>query len=1193
MSNKLDPIVLDAGQTLDLDLAGIKLIEASAGTGKTYAIGNLYLRHILAGRSVREILVVTFTNAATEELRGRIRQRLYEALRVVTRISTLDDEFLNLWMHQIENSGDAELQLAINRLKLAVRTMDEAAIYTIHGFCQRALTDHAFNSGQAFQVELINDDSDLWGSAMKDWWRQQSYELDRIELGFFVDALGNLPGFIKWQLPLRTAFNSTIIPVIEADLQAMFGRFHGMQKQIETVAETWRKRSGELQDVLRNSPALSRGPYRNDLLGSLITEWDAYFSSEHLLPISASLEKLSAKYLQEHSKPKKRGTDLQLEDPFFIDCQQIWDSKQRMQQEFKIVALQEATDYAREQVEKTKRSSHILSFQDQLTWLNEALEHSSELAVNLRSSFPVALIDEFQDTDAIQYGIFRALYFDQQATSLIMIGDPRQAIYSFRGGDIFTYMKAKLDARGHHYTLNTNWRSTPELITAINSVFGFREAPFIYSDAIDYRPVSAAAKKNQAVLRDNGVPAKALTIWQIPGKENGQPPGREETREVIHQVVSNEVMRLIEGGMQGQLMLGERTVRPGDIAVLVRSIREGSALRLALSEIGIHSVTVGRENVFQTDEAIGLLWLLEAIIQPTDRDAARKALGSSLLDYDYQAMAAIIEHETAWLEWVEQIARLNWLWQNRGFMPMFQGLLQDLETGMQLAAAADAERKLTNTLHLAELLQQAAKSHPGHAALLAWFRQQVEASDGTETELRLESDAELVKIVTIHSSKGLEYPIVFVPYLWSCVPVQKNAEMIRYHDQDNHSYLDFNAKENKYHLCLAEKERLGEDLRLLYVALTRAKAKVYLAWGNVGSGIHSSGRTALGYLLQPDQRAVDLDSNLPHQFDPASDTGKHLVDLVSGSADTIEVLPLPSVADNALEYQEAVPQAGLSAAEFTGKIAADYMVSSFSSLTRDIHQPAHGGSPRFTDEVLNFPAGSQVGLFLHLLLEKMDFVADIADQVRALAHQFAPRFNLDAHKYEHTLIEWFQNLVSTPLNSNGFCLGQLPRQRRLDELEFDFSVERIHVVSLNKVLEQAAGRPLANITVADFRGMITGLIDLVFEFDGKYYLADYKSNFLGGALEDYAPDILEQAIYDRRYDLQYLIYSLALHRFLGQRVRDYSYAQHFGGVYYLFLRGMRPLTGTDFGVFYNCPDEQLIETLDQQIFSPMATVEVA
>lgn len=1200
--------VLTARQTLRLDLSGVKLIEASAGTGKTYAISNLYLRYVLAGRRVSEILVVTFTNAATEELRGRIRARLHDALHCIDQLDQVPpDEFLALLLEELRTLPDNERVTVATRLRLAVRSMDEATIYTINGFCQRALTDHAFSSGQPFEMELVSDDDALWEDALKDWWRRAAYELDAPDLRLFLGELGSLEQFLKAQRALRHIRDTQVLPQSDEDMQALYARWRAQVTPLQKLAGQWQARAERLSDILLSSPALSRaknkGGYQRDELSGSLQLLDAYFRSTDLRSVPDQLQLLSAGYFRDFKLKKE---DPALQDPFFLECEIIVDEMNLLRKRFGITALLDATASARLRVERVKALTRTISFNDQLTRLHDALlgPSGTDLARALQRSFPVAMIDEFQDTDRVQYHIFRELFLQKQLSAelapvkpagLILIGDPKQAIYSFRGGDIFVYAEARKDAGENRYTLDTNWRSTPQLVQAVNTVFERRESPFVYAQAIDFHPVQAATKKHEPLL-ENGINAMPITFWRIPRGDDGKPHSLSEARKIVSAGVAEEIARLVEAGERGGMTLGEQPLLAGDIAVLVRTNDEGAVLREALLQRGLSAVTVGRDNVFKSTEAAGLELLLTAVVHCRDRGALRAALTSDLLDLDYPAIAGIVDDTQRWLQWTERLQTLRSLWLQKGFMSMFQVLLQEtlpeMQIGLRLAKLPYAERRLTNLLHLGELLQQTARTHPGLESLLSWYREQILDTSEAETELRLESDEALVKIVTIHASKGLEYPVVFVPFLWACRPRDfrlKRHDSVAFHDQHGQACLDLGSERFEQHLLLAESERLAEDVRLAYVALTRARAKIYLAWGVAQDQYAYTSRTALAWLLHSQQTTADLKQNLPRGALDADQIKIALDALAEQSNGTIEVEDLPR--ESSLPTQHSLlpghkTSVELRPAVFSGNIATDWRITSFSSLTRDIHQAPHAGSnTASSDPILSFAAGSHVGLFLHHLLEHLDFQGDIQAQGIELNRRFALRFGFDARRQEDTVVTWLHNIVSTPLNDAGLRLSQLSRRQRLDELEFDFAIDHVRVEALNHILNESAGVLLSPVTVEDFRGMITGIIDLVFEHEGRYYIADYKSNLLGTQLDDYAPDKLRRAILDRRYDLQYLLYVLALHRYLRQRMRDYSYSRHMGGVYYLFLRGLRPASGPRYGVYHELPAQNLIERLDQQVFA--------
>ena len=1183
----MSTLPLDIPAVLAFPLTGLQLIEASAGTGKTYTIANLYLRHVVEGRTVGELLVVTFTKAATDELRGRIRARLFETLDCLDRHRRSEDAFLLALTERIRAQG--QTALAVKRLRLAVRAMDESAIFTIHSFCQRALTELAFNSGQQFQMEVLTDDRALWDQAVADWWRRTGYPLDPARLRLFSASLKDLPAFRELLAPLLGAQPRRLIPEV-GPLADVLDRFDALRPELGKLAERWRRERERLTAVLLESPALSRGqksPYCPGTLTPALSILDDYFASDAQRPPPDAFAALTADSVAKH---KLKKADPRLDDPFFVDCGEAWRTLVRLKRDLRAAALAEAADFARAQVREAKQQAQTLSFDDLLTEMHRALlgPNGATLADALRQQFPVAMIDEFQDTDPVQYGIFRQLYLGRPELGLIMIGDPKQAIYSFRGGDIFTYMQAKSDLgdNGRLYTLTTNWRSTPGIVNAVNRLFGRRARDaFVYGDTIPFEAVAAADRTHRR-LCESGAPLPALTLWTLPEARTaqGEPKAlsKEDARDLCHAAVANEIARLIAGARAGRTRLGDRPLEPKDIAVLVRTSYEAKELRDALAGRGVNAVSVAREGVFESAEAAALETLLQAVLNPRDRDLARLALTSPLLGHAYAEVERISQGENDWATWTDRLLQLHQTWQRRGFMPMFQQLLRTLEIPRALSRTALAERRLTNLLHLGELIQQASKAHAGMDALLAWYRQQRTASASEEAELRLESDEALVQIVTIHASKGLEYPVVFVPYLWGCKPRTLDG-LLDFH-RDRVACLDAGSDDIQSHLMLAEQERLAEDVRLAYVALTRAESALYLIWGRAGTRDGHAGQTALGYLLHPHQESDRLGRERPDALAGGTDLLADLQALADTADGDIRIAPLPQTTDIP-QLASAESPLALAPRAFAGRIAADWRVASFSALTRELHSgPAAPRDPAADDCALRFPAGSQVGSYLHLLLEQLDFRADIARQVRLHSARIARRFNLDHERWGQDAATWLERAIRTPLDASGLSLAQLAPEQRLNELTFDFATHSVDMAALERLLAQSAGQALPPLEAESFQGMVTGIVDLVFAHRGRFFIADYKSNFLGSQLDDYRPERLRATMIERRYDLQSLLYTLALHRYLRQRLADYDYETRFGGIYYLFLRGMRPETGAGYGVHFTRPAPSLIETLDRQIF---------
>ena len=1195
------PEMLTAEKMLSIDLNGIKLIEASAGTGKTYTIANLYLRYILEGRTPSEILVVTFTNAATQELRGRIRARLFQTLQLFDTPVRSSDQFLSELVKLWQGFEQDQQSLWFDRLQLALRCMDESSISTIHSFCQRAMQDHALQSNQFFETHLMVDDRLLWEQALKDWWRTNSYSLQQSDWDLLESSLGGIETFIKLQQEIRNSHAVKWFPVVDKTLAELYSEWHALDDVVKQLGQAWQTERHSIFDILLNSTALSRGvklPYHKDNLEEFMAEIDYWFGSDQPLKIPKSAKYLGSAGQYENSKPKQRGKDNSLDHSFFLAMEDFLKQVTQILSAFRSVALLKAFEYSTDNVHQQKNQSRSLAYDDQLSLLLDALRkpQSDKLIADLRTHFPVAMIDEFQDTDATQYEIFERLYFSQDNLSLTMIGDPKQAIYSFRGGDIFTYMKARNAPEVGLWSLKTNWRSQSDLIKAVNAFFTRHNAPFIYDDAINFTEAQAAPQSTAAGLSLNGAIQSPITLWHIPLNEKDKTFSKDLISQRLNEATANEIVSLILAGQKGNACFGDHALRSGDIAVLVRTSLEGDALRRVLSIKGVKSVTIGKDKIFDSEEAHALYDLLQAVGHYSDRQSLRQAVASPLLGHDYQHIASILDDSDSWQQWIGNFRDLHKLWIGKGFIAMFQPLLHRLNIPQTLAMSENAERRLTNLLHLGEVLQQQSRLCAGIDSLLAWFQKQMTEADTDEAELRLESDAALVKIVTIHKSKGLEYPVVFLPFLWNCrAGSYKPDDLIRFHDEQFNPVIDMGSNRREQHECIAEKERLAEDLRLLYVALTRARSKVYLAWGDVG-GAASKGQpyqSALAYLLHSEQTPEDLTRQLPSGFTDPTIIPADLDKLVVKSGGRIAVSTLPELTDSVAKQIDNKRVVLVEATPYQAQKVTAWRIASFSSLTRDVHQASHRGSSTLSnDPIFNFPAGSHAGLLLHHLLEELDLSANISAQCSQLFPRFAPRYGLDVPEHHKTLVYWIEQVVATELNINGLSLSKLNQSQRLNELSFDFALDHLDIDQLNRLLAQISqpssiSSGIEPITALGFQGLITGIIDLIFEFEGKFYVADYKSNHLGHNLQDYAPDALSQAIIDRRYDLQYLIYSIALHRYLATRITDYKYETHFGGVYYLFIRAMRPEFGSTYGVFFELPNYEHICALEKLLILPL------
>ncbi len=1174
------------------------LIEANAGTGKTYAITNLFLRWVLEGLRCREILVVTFTNAATDELRGRIRARLAEARAMLHQGQA--DKQADPWFASLPEqypAGEAR-QKALLNLELALLEIGEAPIHTIHGFCQQTLARHALGSGQVFEAEQIDENAYI-ERFLADWWRARSYRCNQDDFVVFSKITGGFQDFADQVKKLVNA--STLIPLLNHETVDFKKHARIISRTLRELAEAWRKDREALRALLANPEFPFNRSGRNWLESkekAMQALDQALLGSPREIPDDDTLQKLAGIKLKKSATPAQ-----QQQLAGYATFQLILRLQSllafNLPQDLLTLELQDARDFVRRQLGEAARRLGRQSFRDMIENLHRAVQTGDgqpvALANRLASEYPVIMVDEFQDTDPLQYDIFTRIHQAgrQAGHTCIFIGDPKQAIYAFRGGDIFTYMQARRDA-DQHWSLSVNWRSSPALIEVVNQLFEGNN-PFVY-EQIPYHPSRAPAGKTVPTLTMDGQQQPALVLEQFTRDEKEKAPNKGELESLIHQSVARHIARLLALGRDGRARLGERPLQPGDLAILVKNHREGAAIRAALLRHGVRAVAAGRDSIWCSMEAEALLALLQAAILPGERALPRQALAVNLFELPVETLHTLMTDSGWWSRWVEALAASGEHWRKQGFMAGFQHLLQslsDLLPGMDeqpdsgwLARTEQPERTLTNLLHLADLLQAASLEHAAPEHLLAWMKARMDegTSGGDETLPRLESDEKLVRITTIHTSKGLQYPLVFVPYLWN--PPGRAGKGIEWHETDEQGrlYHYFAPGECDRGKTAAARERLAETVRLAYVALTRAESHCFVHFGQGG---REWGQSALAWLFSRQDHDFTQGN-----FKPAGPLAvpDHLlqhpgIQLAYIQAEDAETENPQTLAD------AQAPR--LACATFDRPVRRNWRVGSFSAMTRGVHPPGHvpaaSGNEHFA---LRYPAGAHIGNLLHALLETIDPAQPLMPQMEHLCRWLFLRHGIPddpLHRDLTGLTSWIADILATPLDEAGLCLGQLPAHQRLHELEFDLATGPIDPERVQDFLQETGnGQPRPPLNFESFQGLLTGAIDLVFEHQGRYYLADYKSNLLGRSLDDYHPERLGEEIHRRHYDLQYLLYSLALHRHLRNRLPDYRYKQHFGGVYYLFLRGMRPQHGPKRGVWFTRPAETTIETLDREIINQPA-----
>ncbi|TCS41118.1 exodeoxyribonuclease V subunit beta [Reinekea marinisedimentorum] len=1107
-----------------IPLHGTHLIEASAGTGKTYSILRIYLRLLLQQKhSVHQILVMTFTNAATAELRNRLSEFLRE-IRAEWQTST---EPVVMELRKELPSAEADLLL-----KQAILHLDEASIFTIHGFCKRALGEQAFLSGVSFNLQLEGDSSELIIQAAQDWYR------NNIDNDAFAELYNQWPtpeGFVShWKLALTTS----------DDVQ---------RPQTADISPLW-------QDFLAH--------WEGEREAFVKLNIEAKLKQDRLDKNHEDLAWLDAAYQQHSTEPLqhllsdvvKRCFDGKKKQAELAHTAALLPALQSNRKAELINFALDGVEFIRQRVSNEKDRLERLDFNDLIIQLSQSLQaaNGDALGKALLETYPAVLVDEFQDTDPDQYAILNRIYGNAPSAFMCLIGDPKQAIYSFRGGDVFAYLKAKEQAH-YHWWMNTNYRSAQGVVDGYNQIFIGKNAAETFGFGIGYQAVQAA--KEAISFSDDSQRAAVQWVALSPTEV----PSRGLNKAFCEQIArwcSNEIIQLISA-----VTANGQAVKPGDIALLVRSHTEATLLQNALTAAGLSSVFLSaRANVFHSDEARQLYQLLSGIWKYENDRLFIAALASNWLQLSVTELDELQHDEFRWVHWQSQFEDWRNQWQRNGLMSM---LLDILQLHFK-PSAADANRQLTNMLHLAELLQKESTRLRKADALLHWFALAMDEQHGTpeENTLRLESDDELIKIITMHGSKGLEYPVVFLPFVAYHGSSTKTPAVLRYHSRQ-----DFSAHQSYLHnsdiLRLANEEDEAERIRLFYVAATRAKLRLYICAAPFGSFKNS----ALA-------RTLKLDKFSTGSFAEIENTG-----LLQVNTDALQ--------DASWQPTESRQQPHI--AEFTGRIERDWWLSSFSALTRHISHSnqslsSHSQPDRDEDQPSELPAesdqlrfrlakGAEAGNLLHDAFEVLDFQSP--DFAKAYENSQTRYPSLTESFAAAEFSQWLNEILNAPLPRGG-KLADLPMEKTLREAEFYFPMQGQQADALAAFIRKHRNADYYLPERNRLKGMMHGFIDLIFEHDGRFYVADYKSTFLGTRLDDYHPAAVTLSVFHSSYDVQYLIYSLALHRYLKTRLPGYNPEQHFGGVYYLYLRGMN--TDNSNGIYFTGVSQSELDALDA-IFS--------
>ncbi|MEY4674710.1 MAG: hypothetical protein RL148_2494 [Planctomycetota bacterium] len=1178
------------------------VLEASAGTGKTFTLEGLFVRHLLEGArpggrvtSAQQVLVVTFTRASTQDLKHRLRTGLQDALHALKGGKASKD----LWQQLANDHGAAGIPV----LERALRDFDLVTINTIHGFCKRVLDRAAFASGTDFVTEFVEDDSELVMAACADALRAQAQGDDPLPAAVLraagIDEKALKERFDAWQLfpGTRIAPSQDLAPALESLRTA--------------VAAAEEEFDAELvQQALADHKSNSKAPWYKRV-GTFCERLARRIRRQPLTALDdlahLSLANLVAggEYSKGGSVAPEPGT---VAHSFFLAAEQVADALEPAR-----TALVEAMLHASlAALDRSKATARTRSFRDLLVELHTLVRDpvaGKDLCTAVREQWKVALVDECQDTDPLQYAIFDAFFGD----SLLLVGDPKQSIYGFRGADLNAYLQAA--RASDQFTLEKNFRSHPGLVTSVIRLFQRgKDHPFVESGIL-VPEVTAHHKAGERELV--GLPGRPMQ-WRVLRSEPRPDPkskSRQQAtfpkRNAWEPTLLDDLVAQCKALVTSGTTLSDtgKRLQHKDIAVLVRSGKEGQRVQDALAQAGITASIARLHDVFESEEAEELEVLMHAILDPgagTLIQAARATVfwGRTASELTDPSTDASLKAD------LDLVHFLRSTWTRRGLMSMFMHAVEALGVRSRMLAREDGERKLTNWFQVAELLQEQQTLHGhGKAHLLRWFTAERSGATGktaSDRELRLESDAEAVQILTMHSSKGLQYEVVLLPYLTTGSHRPKKGLLLS-RDAAGSPVLDLGNEPLPAHADAAERNQLGEDLRLLYVALTRAKRRC-IAWHVPAEG---APKTALAWLLHFHHAGQKAEGWVKDWHKETKERGLAWgQDLEAFERAHAEILSVTHVDLREEEPPRRDPRPRVSAAALPSfrpvpeRLTLGDRTASFSRLLHGSqHESAADheddrGETRVETEVpaesmFGFARGPSAGICLHAILEHADFRdpggSTNATLIRDLleGHGFlAPEVHQGITNPVAVVQQMLQVVTQPTCRQLGFALKDLAPTSRKDEWNFLLGTEHVDVREVGRILATSTSSHVAELgeriarkddREAGYRHFV-GKVDLMCRHQEKWWVFDWKSNHLGNSPADYATGRLTESMCEDKYVVQYHMYLAGLHCHLQSRIgKDYDYDRHVGGACYVYLRGLDATAQT--GWYVHRPDHVLVDRL--------------
>ncbi|CAL4322986.1 exodeoxyribonuclease V subunit beta [Buchnera aphidicola] len=1140
-------------------LNGKKIIEASAGTGKTFTIILLYLRLLLGINintqkkySVENILIITYTKNAVKEIKKRLEKNIYNLYLDFLSKKTKNKNYKKIFK-KVKNFNHAA-----QILKKSYINIHNASIYTIHGFCRYILKKKNYYFEYLIKKKKVYNENLLYQNSTYIFWRNFFYpynkEISQIIFEYWKNPQELFKEIQPWlniksDFFLYTKKNNDIMKYHEKNI-----------KKIKKFKKKWKEIYINLKKIFHKKILNQRIYHKKNFNTWVkkIKKWTLKKTKNYKIP--KELFHFSKKKIEKNVLSKKKKIS------FLNKIDKFLKKNFSLKEALLIQAIKKIPKICKK-IKKKK-----FSYENLISSLLTLLKKKKSLSQYIQKKFPIAFIDEFQDTDMQQYKIFQKIYNNKKIeSSLILVGDPKQSIYNFRGADIFFYLKIKSKIP-NIYTLNTNWRSSKKLIESINFLFSRMKKIFLFKK-IKFIPALSPkeSKKKKYFIKKKEQPA--IKFWLK--KNTPQTPF--EYNNWIAKKCSQNIYFLIQKMKKSQAFLitkeKRKKLKIQDICILVKNYQEYKIMKKELLKLNIYSYyTSYNKSIFHTIEVKELYYILQSILDSSNENYFNRALATSIIFQNTYVINKIKKKYSLWSNLKKTFSKYKKIWKKKGILNLINEIISTSNLYKNYFFHKKYKEKISNLIHLGKILEKKSCLRKERSSIISWLKKKInQINDKKKYQQKLHHNKYVINITTIYKSKGLQYPIIWIPFISNFT----HSKKFIFHDKKKYNTF-INLCKSKKKIKLEEKEKLSEEIRLLYVAITRAIFQCNLGVSSIiikknkyKTNFHKSG---LGYVLQKGKKMtikelyheikkIEKNKNITCIFKKKTLINKVKEKKKKNKNNIFKILNFKRHFKK--NFNTSYTRISQIKKNFKKKdifLKFEKYISKKKKITQEISKN-------------NFPKGKKYGKILHKILEKINFNIKIH---KKFIKKKIKKVKL-SKKWIPIIKNWIKSILVHPFGVDKINLKNI-QKKCIKEVEFYLQLKKeINFFSINKILKNE------NMNFLDKnKGILKGFIDLIFQYDEKYYFVDYKSNFLGET-KNYQKKNLEKYFLKEKYNIQFYLYSLALHKFLQKKVKNYNFKKNFGGGYYLFLRGMDGKNSNQ-GTFFLVPKHKILKKINKTFF---------